>query len=262
VKLNFFKRKKKQVGLFLSGGAVRGIAHIGVLRAFEEFNYPVDRIYGTSSGAIIGSLYCSGITSNELYKIVQNVSIRDFIKFKLSRQAFFSSEAIQIFIEKHIGKITFKDLKIPLGVFTTNIQTAKSELIMDPDYDVATAVRASSSIPGIFTPTVMNNNTYIDGALSYDHEQSRLYDCDVKIACNAISQKELVRTPNSIHEIMDRAVECMMISKAKFQSDDYHLQLDVIDQSMLSIDFKNRESLVEYGFKCIENNRKQIEAIL
>ncbi len=108
MKLNFFKRKKKQVGLFLSGGAVRGIAHIGVLRAFEEFNYPIDRIYGTSSGAIIGSLYCSGITSDELYKIVQNVSIRDFIKFKLSRQAFFSSEAIQVFIEKHIGKIPNK----------------------------------------------------------------------------------------------------------------------------------------------------------
>ena len=262
MKLNFFKRKKKRIGLFLSGGAVRGIAHIGVLKAFEEFKFPIDIIYGTSSGAIIASLYCSGIKSDDLDKIMQTISLRDFIKFKLSRQALFSSEAIQIFVEKQIGKVKFKNLKIPLGVFTTNLKTAQSELMMDPEADVAAAVRASSSIPGIFTPTIMNNKTYVDGALAYDMEINEFHECDVKIACNAISQKELDETPKRVYEIMDRAVECMMISKARFQSHHYDLQLDVIDQSMSSIDFKNRKNLVEYGFKCIEANRKKIEAVL
>tara|TARA_B100000700_G_C14966112_1_gene818937 strand:- start:109 stop:894 length:786 start_codon:yes stop_codon:yes gene_type:complete len=260
--LNFFKRKKKKVGLFLSGGAVRGIAHIGVLKAFETFKYPIDIIYGTSSGAIVGSLYCSGINADGLYKIMKSVSIRDFIKFKLSRQALFSSEAIQLFIEKHIGKIRFRDLKTPLGVFMTNIKTAQSELIMDPDASVATYVRASSSIPGVFTPTVINNETYIDGALGYDQEINVNKKCDISIACNAISQKELINIPKTMHELMDRSIECLMVSKSKYQASYYDLQFNVIEQSMSSIDFKNREKLVDYGFNCIEKNRRKIEAIL
>ncbi len=262
MRLNFFKRKKKKVALFLSGGAVRGIAHVGVLKAFEEFQYPIDRLYGTSSGAIVASLYCSGIKSDELFKIIQTMSIRDFVKFKLSRQALFSSEAIQQFVENQIGKIRFKDLKIPLGVFATNIRTAQSKLIMDPNDDVALAVRASSSMPGVFTPTVMHNESYFDGALSYDRLANIDDTCDIKIACNAISHNELEEIPRTIHELMDRAVECMMISKANYQSSNYTLQLDVVDQSMSSIDFKNREKLVEYGYQAIKAKKNEIEALL
>ncbi len=258
---NFFKSKKKKVGLFLSGGAVRGIAHIGVLRAFEFFKYPIDIIYGTSSGAIIGSLYCAGMKAEQLIVIMETLSMREFIKFKLSRQALFSSEAIQLFVEKHIGKVTFRDLKIPLGVFVTNIQTGKAELIRDLDLDVSSYVRASSSIPGVFTPTTLESKTYIDGAFGSDQDLNA-FDCDIKIACNAISEKPLQTIPKTIPELVDRAAECLMISKGYSQAHYYDLQLNVIDQPMSSIDLKFRKSLVEYGFKCIENNRKRIEAIL
>ena len=110
---SFFKSKKKKVGLFLSGGAVRGIAHIGVLRAFEFFKYPIDIIYGTSSGAIIGSLYCAGMKPEQLIAIMETLSMREFVKFKLSRQALFSSEAIQLFVESILERLHLGTLRFP-----------------------------------------------------------------------------------------------------------------------------------------------------
>ena len=91
---NFFKKKKKSVAIVLSGGAARGIAHIGFLKALDENNIPIDAIYGTSVGAIVGALYCSGLPSARLAKIVRDTTLTDFIAFKLSKKALFSSEAI------------------------------------------------------------------------------------------------------------------------------------------------------------------------
>lgn len=258
---SFFKTKKKTLSLFLSGGAVRGIAHIGVLKAFEEFKWPIDIIYGSSSGAIVASLFCAGMSSNELVAVLPKLSIRDFLKVKLSRQALFSSEAIQLFIEKNIGKITFKDLKIPLGILATNIITAESEILNDPNLSVASAVRASSSIPGVFSPTVINNQSYVDGALSCDVNLNYQH-CDVKIACNAISEKPIQSAPTTLYELIDRSIECMMISNAQFNKDIYDLQLNVVDKPMSSIDLKKSVYLVEYAYDFIKQNRNKIEALL
>ena len=98
---NFFKlKKKKKVGLALSGGASRGLAHIGVLHAFEEFNYPIHAICGVSSGSLVGGLYAGGVSISTLIDSLPSLNWRSFTSFHLSKKGMVSSAKIQSFVEK------------------------------------------------------------------------------------------------------------------------------------------------------------------
>ena len=221
---NFFKKKKKSVAIVLSGGAARGIAHIGFLKALDENNIPVDAIYGTSVGAIVGALYCCGLTSARLAKIVADLSLTDFIAFKLSKKALFSSEAIERFIKTHIGDMCFKDLTIPFYAMATNIKTGQADCLSHSDLSVAKAVRASASIPGLFTPTEIGDELYIDGAISAHIAQRSFISEDVLIGCNVIPNIDMKSSPKTMVHIIDRAVDCATLAQMPY----FESQCDLI----------------------------------
>ena len=129
---NFFKTTKQSssIGLALSGGASRGLAHIGVIHAFEEFGYPIHAICGVSSGSLIGGLYAAGMPISTIIDVLPTLNWRSFTSFHLSKRGMVSSRKIQLLVEKYIGKMKLKDCKIPFATVATNINTAEPRIFL------------------------------------------------------------------------------------------------------------------------------------
>ncbi len=152
------------IGVALSGGAARGIAHIAVLEALEMEGIPIHAIAGTSSGSIVGALYCAGLPLSEIKRILLNTRWKDIFKFTVPRLGLISSEGIYRFMEDILPVKKFSSLLFPFAAVATDLHTG--EKIAISTGSVARAVQASCSLPVIFTPTVINKKMLVDGGVS------------------------------------------------------------------------------------------------
>jgi NTE family protein len=161
-------KSKKKVGLALSGGAARGLAHIGVLRVFREQGIPIDMIAGTSAGAVMGAVYASG---QDIERMVEHAldagwkRLAPLIDPSFPKTGFIKGRKITGLLSTYVGgNIKFSDLKIPLACIATDIDTGE-EVVIDSG-PVLEALRASISIPGIFTVVRREGRHLVDGGLT------------------------------------------------------------------------------------------------
>ncbi len=152
------------VGLALSGGAVRGIAHIAVLDVLEQEGIPIHSIAGTSAGSIIGALYAAGMPLSEIKRILLTAKWKDVLKLTIPKKGLISSEGIYRFMDEILPVKKFSGLLIPFAAVATDLHTGEKVSIMNGS--VAKAVQASCSLPVIFTPTEINKKPLIDGGVS------------------------------------------------------------------------------------------------
>jgi NTE family protein len=158
-------KRMPAIGVALGGGFARGIAHIGVLKVFEEEGIPIRMIAGTSVGAIMGAAYCSGLTIEELKEVAHKVRFNNFARWTLSRYGFATTDRMISFLARTLKVQTFEELRIPLGVVATDFNTGKGVVftsgpIVDP-------VRASCAYPGMFLPVEIRGRCLVDGMLSH-----------------------------------------------------------------------------------------------
>ena len=157
----------KKVGLALSGGAARGLAHIGVLEVLQKEGVPIDMIAGTSSGALVGAVYAQGKDANLIKEEALELSkkrLTSLIDLTLPKTGFIEGKKIKDALQKLIGgDIKFADLKIPLAVVATDIITGEEVVISEGS--VLEAVRASISLPIIFTVVKLKGRYLVDGAM-------------------------------------------------------------------------------------------------
>ncbi|WP_456402615.1 patatin-like phospholipase family protein [Persephonella sp.] len=151
------------VGIALSGGAVRGAAHIGVLKALEDRGIYPEVISGSSAGSIVGAFYASGYSPSEMEEIALKTKFFSYLKPELSFSALFSLEKLERFIEKYIGKKNINELEKKFFVCATNLNKGVPEYISDGDLFLW--ISASSSLPFVFKPVEINGFTYIDGGI-------------------------------------------------------------------------------------------------
>ncbi len=209
---------KGKIGLALGGGAARGMAHIGVLEILEREKIPIDMVAGTSSGAVVGALYAQGKDSdfikNQAIKLSQR-KLASFIDPSLPRSGFIRGEKIKDLLATIIGgNIKFTDLKLPFACVATDIETGEEVVISHGS--VPEAVRASISIPAIFTVVEREGRYLVDGGLVNPVPVSVLQrmGADFIIAVNVIpdvtdrihhTSEEALKTarePNIIHILM------------------------------------------------------------
>ncbi len=153
-----------RIGVALSGGAARGIAHIAVLETLEQEGIPLHAIAGTSAGSIIGALYCAGMTLSEIKRLLLNAKWKDVLKFTSPRQGLVSSEGIYRFMDDILPVKKFSSLPIPFAAVATDLHTG--EKISITTGSIARAVQASCSLPIIFTPTEINKRVLVDGGVA------------------------------------------------------------------------------------------------
>ncbi len=152
------------IGIALSGGAARCIAHIAVLETLETEGIPIHAIAGTSAGSIVGALYCAGMPLSEIKRILLNARWKDIFKFTVPRLGLISSEGIYRFMEDILPVKKFSALLFPFAAVATDLHTG--EKISITTGSVARAVQASCSLPIVFTPTVINRKFLVDGGVA------------------------------------------------------------------------------------------------
>ncbi|TRX59571.1 patatin-like phospholipase family protein [Fulvivirga sp. M361] len=151
------------VGLVLSGGGVRGVAHLGVIKALEENDVHISAISGASAGAIIGTFYAAGFSVERILEIITEIKTARFLQLAMSWKGVLKMDAINKFISKHLKEDTFESLKIPLYAAATNIKTGKTTYF--DKGPLVPAICASSCIPVLFDPVAFDGQLYVDGGI-------------------------------------------------------------------------------------------------
>ncbi|MFC1915059.1 patatin-like phospholipase family protein [Chloroflexota bacterium] len=206
---------KRKIGLALGSGAARGLAHIGVLQVLEREGIPIDVIAGTSAGAAVGALYARGKDASQIAGLVADLNwkkIASLVDLALPKTGFIAGRKIKNLIASALGDIEFSDLKIPLACVATDMESGEEVVIEQGS--VLAAIRASISLPVIFTVAKWQGRYLVDGGLVNPVPVSvvKKMGADFTIAVNVapdIGEKEqrthkgrAAREPNIIHVIM------------------------------------------------------------
>ncbi|MBI1824280.1 MAG: patatin-like phospholipase family protein [Nitrospirae bacterium] len=253
-----------KIALVLGGGAARGFAHVGVIRALEQEKIPIDMIVGTSVGSLIGSIYADTRSSFELEVIAFKLEKDDLFDFSVfsSTTGPVKGERLEKFVQNKVKKQNIEDLSIPFTAVATNLATG--ERIMLDRGSVGRAVRASSSIPGVFTPVIYQNMTLVDGGVvdNVAVDVARAKGADIVIAVN-IGKNVINKDVTNILDITLQAVNIMSyeISKFKVLGADILIEPGVGEVGMM--DFSRKEFCMRAGIdateKMIPELRKKIE---
>ena len=156
-------KPKAVVALALGGGASKGFAHIGVLKVLQENRIPVDIVTGTSAGAVVGSLYASGMSPDRLELEAEILQKTDVVDLTLSTSGFIKGDKLQDFINQKVRNRQIQQFPKKFAAVATEFGTGRMAAI---NYgNAGQAVRASVSIPNVFQPTVINGKRYVDGGL-------------------------------------------------------------------------------------------------
>lgn len=154
-----------KIGLALGGGGAKGYAHLGVIKVLEQAGIKIDLVTGTSIGALVGAIYAAG-KHRDLEREVKDLKITDIpglLSPSWCLSGLFSGNSVFEILGDLIGVDAFSDLLLPFSAVSTDIYSG--ERIVHSSGSVQSAVRASASIPGIFTPVELNNRVLVDGGL-------------------------------------------------------------------------------------------------
>jgi NTE family protein len=153
-----------KIALVLGGGAARGFAHIGVIKALEAQGIVPTMVVGTSAGSVVGALYASGMNGFELQGLALQMEEGMVTDWTLPNRGVFKGEALQNFINQKVQNLPIQKLPKPLGVVATDLQSG--EMVLFRTGNTGMAVRASSAVPGVFQPVEISGRDYVDGGLT------------------------------------------------------------------------------------------------
>lgn len=195
------------LGLVLSGGGARGAAHIGALKAFEEFGIAPTHISGTSIGAIIGALYAADMHWADIFNFFRSTSIFHAKRFAFNKPGFLDTEKFYDDLKAFLPDDNFQALKKPLFITATNVLTG--ELKFFSEGELIRPVIASASFPGVFTPTEIDGSHYIDGGIlnNFPVEPLKIH-CEkiIGVYINAL-KKVTIKDLKYSYTVADRALK-------------------------------------------------------
>ena len=201
--------RRPKVGLVLSAGSLRGVAHVGVIQALEDAGFPIDSVAGTSMGAVMGALYASGMPIKKIREFALTIKVgsgNDLSSARLISLILFdkllSSENTEIMLRNGIGNIRFDQTLRPFACVSMDVYTG--EAIIFRDGDVARAVRASMNLPGIFRPLEYRHRFLVDGGV-VDYipiDASRLLGAEWTIASVTETDFTTSRPENVLESLM------------------------------------------------------------
>ena len=153
------------IGLALSGGAARGMAHVGVLRALTENDIPINCIAGTSAGSLVGGAWAAGMSVDQISDLGRKLRWRDIGRMTMSRLGIQSNERMEQYLRAHLPISRFEDLPIPFAAVATELKTGAAVILRD-EGDLPFAIRASCAIPGWYVPVSdPQGRQLVDGGL-------------------------------------------------------------------------------------------------
>lgn len=196
---------KPKLALALGGGAAKGFAHVGVIKALEAQGINVDIIVGTSAGSVVGSLSAAGYSGFDLQKMAMQLEQDSVGDFVLPSRGFIKGELLQNFINKSVQNRPIEKLNKPFAAVATDLQSG--ERMVFRRGNTGMAVRASSSVPGVFRPVNINGRDYVDGGLTspVPVAAAREMGGDIVIAVDISSKPEFTKVEGTLDILLQTA---------------------------------------------------------
>ncbi len=264
--VTFKKIKKEQhrpvIALVLGSGGARGYAHIGAIEVLEKYGIHPDFIVGTSAGSIVGSIYASGKSAQELRDIALNMRASDVRDLTIDMKGFFDGKKVEDYVNKVVGNTPLEQLKIPMYVVATELKEGKKVVF---NYgNTGQAVRASTSIPSMFVPMKINEQEYVDGGLvsPVPVEVARELGADFIIAVDILAQPVHTETSN-VWGLFNQNINIMQnhLAKEELKYADIVIQPDLREKAHI-FDVKGRENTMQAGVSATMAKMNQIELAL
>jgi len=194
--------KPPKVAVVLGAGAAKGFAHVGVLKVLETNGIPVSMVVGTSAGSFVGSLYAYGFNAFQLQKISMEIQQGDLVDFTIPDNGFIKGEKLEGYVNRMLRNTPMEKLRIPFYAVATDIQSGR-EMVFGTG-NTGSAVRASCSIPGVFTPVVIGGRMYVDGGVvsPVAVDAARRLGADVVIAVDISGDGEAPKPQGTLSTIL------------------------------------------------------------
>lgn len=254
---------KPKIGLALGSGGARGLAHIGVIKALKEHQIHFDLISGSSMGSLVGALIANNNDIKMIEKLAVTLKRKHWLDLTVPKLGFVSGDKVKELTRILTHGKNIEDLALPLGIVTTDIETG--ERVVFKDGNVAEAVRASISIPGIFVPHRIGDRLLVDGGVveRVPVHTVREMGADIIIAID-VGLFDAKMKVTSIMDVISQSINIMEreIYQRQISTADYVIRPNVGDIS--SLDFSNVEDIIEEGYRkgieCIGEIEALIEA--
>lgn len=253
--------KGTTVGLTLSSGAARGLAHIGVIKVMEEENVPIDYIAGCSMGALIGALYAVGINPRVMESLAVSLDKRRWADWKFSGLGAMSGKKIEDFLKLLIRNKRFQDLNIPLTVVATDL--INGGLVEFKEGPLIPAVMASIAVPGVFPPVQHQEKMLVDGGVlcRVPVQQVRDLGADVVVA---VDVGGLIRESHisNFFDVVSQSISIMgkEIMKDKVIQADVLICPDIADIGLTQ--FQKAEACIQAGEKAAREVMPELRNLL
>jgi NTE family protein len=243
-----FTKTLPKIGLALGGGAARGFAHIGVIQVLEEAGIKPDLVVGTSAGSLVAAIYASGKTGAQLQTVAETMeeaALTDWTLPFISR-GMLRGEALARYVSGQVGGRKIESFSLPLGIVATDLHNGKGVLFQTGD--TATAVRASSSVPGVFQPVKIGTREYVDGGLvsPVPVRYARQMGAEVVIAVD-ISATPESNPALSTMDIMLQTFAIMSLSINSFELREADVAVRPSLAGVSSADFASKRKSIEAG---------------
>lgn len=256
-------RAKPKIGLALGGGAARGFAHIGVIKALETNGISPDIVVGTSAGSVVGALYAAGFGAFDLQKLAFQMEESAFKDWALFDRGLLKGEALEAFINKQVSNKPIEGLKRRFAAVATDLQNGEPAAFSAGN--VGQAVRASSSVPGVFSPVVIRGREYVDGGLvsPVPARTARSMGADIVIAVDISQRPSGKKGAGSVDVLLD-TIAIMGNRIADYELRDADVVVNPNIKGLPAANFQQRhEAILEgerAGFGAITRIRERLAA--
>jgi NTE family protein len=236
------------VGLALSGGGVRGISHLGVIKGLTEAGIKIDKVSGSSAGAIVGAMYCQGYQPEEILKIIVETNYFKFMRPAISLTGFLKMDSVGNLFRLYLKHDDFAQLKIPLTVAATDIQKGKVRYFSEGE--LIKPIMASSCIPGMFDPIVINDMYLVDGGVLNNLPVEPLEGvCDhvIGVNCNQLPEETNIR---NMKNLIERSVIMSMNYNVYTRKSKCDFFIEIPDMGRYGVfDIKKAGELYQMGYE-------------
>ena len=253
-----------KIGLALSGGAARGMAHVGVLRALLENSIRIDCVAGTSAGSIVAGAFASGMHIDEIAEFGRTMRWRDIGRVTMSRLGVQSNERLEQYLRSRLPITKFEEMVMPFAAVATDLKTGEAVVLKDGD--VPFAIRASCTIPGWYVPVLDQQGRHlVDGGLVavIPSTVARMLGADIVIAVDVNSEGATFITPSS--SVIGVLLQSMMVVQKTASS--YQLEMSdlVISPKVGHIrwdEMGRAEELMDAGYKAGLESIPKVRALI
>ncbi len=258
---------KPKVALVLGGGAARGFAHIGVIRTLEQEKIPIDLIVGTSVGSLIGAIYAADMNSFELEWTAFTLEKDDVFDYAIlsaiTSMGPVKGDKLEAFVRNKVAVANIENLKLPFAAVATDLNRG-TRVVLDRG-PVASAVRASSAIPGVFNPVGLQGRLLVDGGvvdnIPIDVAQEK--GADIVIAVD-ISENVTNFNITNVVDVMLQAVSIIMNENTKQKKKEADVLITPSVGNVAMLDFTQKKRCMQAGIEAAQRAmpeiREKIEA--